>query len=92
MNLVAKEWAVVADPPGVLVVSETAGVAAEAGDSGLRISPLDVEGTAQALAEALDMPLEERRQRYARFHTRVQAWTARDWLNAQLADLGVPEP
>ena len=89
MNLVAKEWAVVADPPGVLVVSETAGVAAEAGDSALRISPLDVEGTARALAEALDMPAAERRERYTRFHTRVQAWTARDWLNAQLADLGL---
>jgi trehalose 6-phosphate synthase len=89
MNLVAKEWAVVADPPGVLVVSETAGVAAEAGDSALLISPLDVEGTARALAEALDMPAAERRERYTRFHTRVQAWTARDWLNAQLADLGV---
>jgi trehalose 6-phosphate synthase len=89
MNLVAKEWAVVADPPGVLVVSETAGVAAEAADSALLISPLDVEGTAQALAVALDMPAAERHERYARFHTRIQAWTARDWLNAQLADLGV---
>ena len=44
---------------------------------------------AHALAEALDMPAAERRARYTRFHTRVQAWTARDWLNAQLADLGV---
>ena len=26
MNLVAKEWAVVAENPGVLIVSETAGV------------------------------------------------------------------
>src|SRR5262249_23411252 len=90
MNLVAKEWAVVArDDPGVLVVSETAGVAAEAVDSALLISPLDIEGTARALAEALDMPGTERRERHARFRERVMAWSASDWLNAQLGDLGV---
>jgi trehalose 6-phosphate synthase len=89
MNLVAKEWAVVADEPGVLVVSETAGVAAEAVDSALLISPLDVEGTARAMADALEMPGPERRARHARFLARVKRWSARDWLNAQLADLDV---
>jgi trehalose 6-phosphate synthase len=89
MNLVAKEWAVVAEEPGVLVVSETAGVAAEAADSALLISPLDVEGTARAMAEALDMPLAERSARHSRFADRVNRWSARDWLNAQLADLHV---
>jgi trehalose 6-phosphate synthase len=89
MNLVAKEWAVVAQPPGVLIVSETAGVAADAADSALLISPLDVEGTARAIAEALDMPLAERRARHGRFLERVLRWSARDWLNAQLRDLGV---
>jgi len=89
MNLVAKEWAVVATEYGVLVVSETAGVAADAADSALLISPLDVEGTAKAMAEGLDMPLPERRTRHARFLKRVIDWTAHDWLNAQLSDLGV---
>jgi trehalose 6-phosphate synthase len=89
MNLVAKEWAVVAEEPGVLIVSETAGVAADAADSALLISPLDVEGTARAMAEALDMPHAERRARHARFLERVEKWSARDWLSAQLADLRV---
>jgi trehalose 6-phosphate synthase len=89
MNLVAKEWAVVAGTPGVLVVSETAGVAAEAADSAVLISPLDVEGTARALALALDMPAAERKARHRRFLDNVTRWSARDWLNAQLADLGV---
>jgi trehalose 6-phosphate synthase len=93
MNLVAKEWAVVAAPePGVLVVSETAGVAYDALDAALRISPLDVEGTARAMAEALDMPAAERRDRHALFLQRVTSWSARDWLDAQLADLGVGGP
>ncbi|MBV9543357.1 MAG: trehalose-6-phosphate synthase [Chloroflexi bacterium] len=93
MNLVAKEWAVVARPdrPGVLVVSETAGVAEEAAESALLISPLDVEGTARALIDSLDMPVSERRQRHAQFLQRVHNWSARDWLNAQLVDLGVQE-
>ena len=51
----------------MLIVSETAGVAADAADSALLISPLDVEGTARAMADALDMPLAERRARHARF-------------------------
>ncbi|HEY3059514.1 MAG TPA: trehalose-6-phosphate synthase [Chloroflexota bacterium] len=89
MNLVAKEWAVVARQPGVLIVSETAGVAHEATNTALRISPLDVEGTARAMADALDMPLAQRRRRHTEFLGRVTRWSARDWLNAQLADLGV---
>ena len=89
MNLVAKEWAVVAEEPGVLIVSETAGVAADAVNSALLISPLDIEGTARAMAEALDMPLSERRARHTRFRDRVLTWSARDWLNAQLRDLRV---
>jgi trehalose 6-phosphate synthase len=94
MNLVAKEWAVVADcaEPGVLIVSETAGVAAEAAESALLITPLDVEGTARAMAEALDMPAEERRNRRERLLERITRWSARDWLDAQLADLSVEQP
>ncbi|GAC1324729.1 MAG: glycosyltransferase family 20 protein [Chloroflexota bacterium] len=91
MNLVAKEWAVVAEEPGVLIVSETAGVAADAADSALLISPLDVEGTARALARAVDMPTSERRARHKRFLERITSWTARDWLDAQLGDLGVTD-
>src|SRR6185436_14559102 len=90
MNLVAKEWAVVAGrEPGVLIVSETAGVAHDAAETALCISPLDIEGTARAMSDALDMPAAERRARHAQFLERVTRWSARDWLSAQLADLGV---
>jgi trehalose 6-phosphate synthase len=89
MNLVAKEWAVVSQRPGVLIVSETAGVVEEAADSALLVSPLDIEGTAQAMAAALDMTPPERAERLARFRERVLRWTARDWLSAQLNDLGL---
>jgi trehalose 6-phosphate synthase len=93
MNLVAKEWAVVADDadPGVLVVSETAGVATDAAHSALLISPLDVEGTARAMAEALDMPAAKRKARHTEFLKIVNNWSARDWLEAQMRDLGLPQ-
>jgi trehalose 6-phosphate synthase len=89
MNLVAKEWAIVSQRPGALIVSETAGVAEEAADGALLVSPLDVEGTARAMADALDMPESERAARLDRFRDRVSRWTARDWLSAQLGDLGL---
>ena len=89
MNLVAKEWAVVSQRPGVLIVSETAGVVEEAADSALRVCPLDVEGTARAMSAALDMPAAERSARLARFRERVYRHTAWHWLSAQLADLGL---
>jgi trehalose 6-phosphate synthase len=87
MNLVVKEWAVVSQRPGALIVSETAGVAADADDSALLVAPLDVEGTARALAAALDMPTAERAARLSRFRTRVTRWTAARWLEAQLEEL-----
>ena len=73
----------------VVVRSETAGVVHEAADSALLVSPLDIEGTAQALAAALDLPAAERASRLARFQARIERWTAGDWLRAQLADLGL---
>ncbi|MBI4213761.1 MAG: trehalose-6-phosphate synthase [Chloroflexi bacterium] len=89
MNLVAKEWAVVSKRPGVLVLSETAGVAGEAEQAALLVSPLDVEGTARAMSCALDMPDAERAARLERLRNRVCRWTAADWLSAQLSDLGI---
>lgn len=90
MNLVVKEWAAVSRRPGVVIVSETAGVAHETTDCALPICPLDIEGTARAMAEALDMPREERAARVARLRTRVLDWTAERWLAAQLSEL-LPE-
>ena len=92
MNLVVKEWAVVSKRPGSVIVSETAGVAPEVAGSGYLVSPLDVEGTARAMAAALDMPVAERAARLERLRQRVHEWTAERWLSAQLEALGVPAP
>ena len=87
MNLVVKEWAIASVRPGVLVASDRMGVAAEAEGSALLVDPADVAATARALGQALAMPRHERQVRLQRLRTRVEAWTAHDWLLAQLRDL-----
>lgn len=87
MNLVVKEWAIASRRPGVLVASDRMGARAEVEASALLVDPADVEGTARAMAEALAMPAAQRKVRLQRLRTRVEAWTARDWLVAQLRDL-----
>jgi len=89
MNLAVKEWAVVSKRPGVAVVSETAGVTAEMGANCLLISPLDIEGTARAMAWALNMPRIEREARLAQLRSKVNSWTASHWLSAQLEAMNI---
>ena len=64
MNLVAKEFvAAREDVDGVLVLSELAGAAQELGHDAVLINPYDVDGFADGLEQALDMPPDERRRR-----------------------------
>ena len=65
MNLVAKEFVASQDPadPGVLVLSRLAGAACELGEAVL-INPYDTHGVAEAIEQAIAMPLEERRRRH----------------------------
>ena len=65
MNLVAKEYVAAQDPndPGVLILSRFAGAAAECRDA-LLVNPYDSESVASAIAQALEMPLSERRDRH----------------------------
>ncbi|HLL28782.1 MAG TPA: alpha,alpha-trehalose-phosphate synthase (UDP-forming) [Xanthobacteraceae bacterium] len=65
MNLVAKEYLAAQDAndPGVLVLSRFAGAAQECKEA-LLVNPYDSESMANAIARALSMPLEERRERH----------------------------
>jgi trehalose 6-phosphate synthase len=63
MNLVAKEFVASRDDEdGVLVLSALAGAAQELSDA-LIINPYDIDGFADAIARALDMPPAERMRR-----------------------------
>ena len=90
ISLLAKEWGVASERPGVLVVSETVGGSAELENCGLLVCPLDVEGTAEALAQAIAMPMEQRHHWLNRIRQQIEQWTAGHWLQAQLRLLGSP--
>ncbi len=66
MNLVAKEYLAAQDPedPGALVLSSLAGAAQEL-ESALIVNPYDQDAVADALQQAINMPLSERRDRHA---------------------------
>ncbi|MGD1878952.1 MAG: alpha,alpha-trehalose-phosphate synthase (UDP-forming) [Kiloniellaceae bacterium] len=65
MNLVAKEFVAAqsAKDPGVLVLSRFAGAAREL-DGALIVNPYDVEGVAERMQEARNMPLKARQERW----------------------------
>ncbi|MBI4604939.1 MAG: bifunctional alpha,alpha-trehalose-phosphate synthase (UDP-forming)/trehalose-phosphatase [Planctomycetes bacterium] len=64
MNLVAKEFcAASVDGKGALILSEFAGAAFQLDRGALIVNPHDSAGTAEALHQALHMPLEEQKRR-----------------------------
>ncbi len=94
MNLVAKEFIAAQheDDPGVLILSRFAGAAQELKDA-LLVNPYDVEGTADAIARGLSMPIEERRERWRRMLDTLRTNDVFHWCDSFLADLAaLPEP
>jgi len=88
MNLVAKEFVMAQDPddPGVLILSVFAG-AAERLEEALIVNPYDVGGLAAAIHRALQMPIDERRQRHAALAKRIRAEDISWWRRTFLAHL-----
>jgi trehalose-6-phosphate synthase len=87
MNLVAKEF-IAAQPeesPGVLILSQFTGAARELHDA-LLMNPYNVAGFAEAIRCAVEMPLEERRER-----CRLQVWVREHdiyrWAHAALREM-----
>ncbi|SEJ43190.1 trehalose 6-phosphate synthase [Pseudomonas linyingensis] len=80
MNLVAKEFVAAQDPedPGVLILSQFAGAAAEL-DAALLINPHDRDAVADAIHTALQMPLEERRSRFQEMYAVLESNDIRYW-------------
>ncbi len=89
MNLVAKEFVAAQDgeDPGVLVLSRFAGAAHEM-DAALLVNPHDTEATAGAIGRALQMPIEERRERWAAMYRRIEANPVQRWCDGYLEVLG----
>ena len=92
MNLVAKEYiASQTGEPGVLILSRFCGAAEDLREA-IIINPYDIDGTAESLKHALDMPLGERQYRWQALLKRVHNHTAQSWCNQFLAELvGLPD-
>ena len=73
MNLVGKEFiaAQQGEKPGVLILSRFTGAARELAEA-LPINPYDIEGTAEAIRQALEMPQEERGRRCRWLQEQIQ--------------------
>jgi trehalose 6-phosphate synthase len=88
MNLVAKEYVAAQDPedPGVLILSRFAGAAIEFRRA-LLVNPYDAESVAGAIAQALAMPLEERRTRHQALLAAIHAYDIDRWQREFLTTL-----
>lgn len=91
MNLVAKEYIAAQDPenPGLLVLSQFAGAAAELQEA-MIVNPYDADEVALAMNVALSMSLEERKERYESLITRIRTRDAAHWRQSFLEDLHKP--
>jgi trehalose 6-phosphate synthase len=87
MNLVAKEGPVVNRRDGVLVLSTQAGAFQELGEGALGVNPQDVDGTAEALWQALEMPPSERRRRASLLRAAITERSLLTWMSGQLEEL-----
>jgi trehalose 6-phosphate synthase len=92
MNLVAKEYVAAQNPdnPGVLILSRFAGAAQQLRQA-LIVNPYDEESMVEALARALAMPLNERRDRWQSLMASVTSDGIERWREHFLHDLQGPE-
>ncbi len=87
MNLVAKEAVMVNAREGVLALSENTGAHEELGAVAVTLAPFDIEQQANALFEALMMPVPERRARRQAAVEIVRHNNVQKWLDRQLDDV-----
>jgi trehalose 6-phosphate synthase/phosphatase len=81
MNLVAKEFvAAKRDEPGMLILSEMAGAAAELREA-IIINPNNIDEIEEALLEALKMPEEEKKTRMEKMQQTLSKQTINKWAN-----------
>lgn len=87
MALVAKEGALVNERSGVLMLSEGAGAVEQLGEWALVVSPADIEGHAEAIFEALTMPMSERHRRASAMKREIESQDVTMWFRDQLRDV-----
>ena len=91
MNLVAKEFVSVREDGGALILSQFTGASAELRDA-LLVNPYDLDGVADAIRRAVEMPREEQSARMGRMHQTVREQNIYRWAGLLLGELSrIPE-
>jgi trehalose 6-phosphate synthase len=86
LNLVAKEGPLVNRRDGVLCLSPGTGAWDDLGVCSLAMHPFDLEQAADALHDALGMPVDERAARAVTLRELAAARTPQDWFDDQLIE------
>ncbi|NAS11647.1 bifunctional alpha,alpha-trehalose-phosphate synthase (UDP-forming)/trehalose-phosphatase [Poritiphilus flavus] len=87
MNLVAKEYiATRTDKTGVLILSEMAGSANEMNEA-LLINPNNFEQISESLYRAINMPVEEQKERNSQLQKRLERYNVEKWANDFMTSL-----
>jgi len=87
MNLVAKEFVASKEvsKQGVLILSEMAGAANELTEA-IMVNPQDIQGMADALQRALDMPTADQERRLKSMQSKLKIYNVEHWANTFLTD------
>jgi trehalose 6-phosphate synthase/phosphatase len=80
MNLVAKEYIASCIDKGVLILSELTGAASELNEA-ILVNPTDMDEVANAIHEALTMPILEQRSRLSYMQRRIADYDVQRWIN-----------
>lgn len=88
MNLVAKEYVASCTDGGVLILSELTGAASELNEA-TQVNPTDAEEIANAISSALEMPLDEQKQRMKVMQQRLSDYDVVSWVNDFLEQLSL---
>ncbi|KAK8967942.1 Alpha,alpha-trehalose-phosphate synthase [UDP-forming] 1 [Platanthera guangdongensis] len=88
MNLVSYEFvACQGIKKGVLILSEFAGAAQSLGAGALLVNPWNITEVADSIADALNMPADEREKRHRHNYAHVTTHTAQDWAETFVSEL-----
>ncbi len=89
LNLVAKECPAINDRDGSVILSRNAGVFEEIGHATLPVNPFDINATADAMREALEMPADERTRAATKLRKVATRSSPEAWLRERLAAAGL---
>lgn len=88
MNLVSYEFVACQDAKkGVLILSEFAGAAQSLGAGAILVNPWNITEVATSIAQALNMPAEEREKRHKHNFAHVTSHTAQEWAETFVSEL-----